>query len=314
MVGTKACGRRKGLGLSKGEVQLYPQVNNLTLLHRGKVRDSYVVDAECMLLVASDRVSAFDCVLPNGIPDKGRILAQVSAFWFDQTAHIIRNHLVSADLAAINNRLGTTGQLAETLAERTMLVRRAQRIDIECVVRGYLAGSGWTEYKEHGTLAELPVPTGLRECEQLSQPVFTPAIKNDSGHDQNISIVALANLIGSDLARRLAAISVELYTYARDYARTRGIIIADTKFEFGFLDKDLILIDELLTPDSSRFWPVEGYTPGRSQPSFDKQPIRDYLAASGWDKQPPAPALPLAVVEATTQRYRAALRMLTGYE
>jgi phosphoribosylaminoimidazole-succinocarboxamide synthase len=292
---------------------LYPSISGLPLLYRGKVRDSYAVGDDLLLLVASDRISAFDGVLPNGVPDKGRVLTQISAFWFAQTAHLIPNHLLSADWTEICRRAGLDPS-ATAPAGRSTLVRRARRIDVECVVRGYLAGSGWAEYRAEGTLAGAPLPPGLQEAEELPRPVFTPAIKNDRGHDENISVARLESLVGNDMARQLEAASRALYTFARRYALPRGIIIADTKFEFGLCDGELILIDEALTPDSSRFWDTDAYRPGGPQASFDKQPVRDFLSALGWHGENPPPALPADVVAATTARYYTAFRRLTGHD
>jgi phosphoribosylaminoimidazole-succinocarboxamide synthase len=290
---------------------LDPVVPGLPLLHRGKVRNIHAVGDDRLLLVASDRLSAFDRVLPLGVPDKGRILTQLAAFWFAQTAHLVPNHLISAGWPEIRAMLGLDPGL-EGFAGRTMLVRRAERIDVECVVRGYLAGSGWAEYRGQGTLAGLPLPAGLQEGDVLPAPAFTPAIKNDSGHDQNISYDALVARLGRDLAARLAQASEALYTFAFRFSLPRGMILADTKFEFGLLEGHLVLIDEILTPDSSRFWDAARYRPGSAQASYDKQPIRDYLAGLGWHGEEPAPALPGAVIAATVDRYHTAYRLLTG--
>jgi phosphoribosylaminoimidazole-succinocarboxamide synthase len=288
-----------------------PEVSGLVRLHHGKVRDMYDAGQGRMLMVASDRISAFDCILPVGIPSKGRVLTAISAFWFDLMSGVVPNHLISTDWSVIAATLGLDPRDSK-LAGRSSLVRRAQRIDVECVVRGYLAGSGWAEYLELGSLAGVALPTCLRQCEQLAAATFTPAIKSDSGHDENISIEQLTAMLGQTRAKQLETTSLAVYEAARKYALGRGIIIADTKFEFGLIDDQLILIDELLTPDSSRFWPAKQYEPGRVQPSFDKQPVRDYLLASNWNRQPPAPALPQDVIAATEARYRAAFAMLTG--
>ncbi len=277
----------------------------LEVYARGKVRDTYRL-GENLLMVATDRISAFDVVMPTGIPRKGEVLTALSRYWFARTAHLVSNHLLpDADLSALLPSL-------PDLPRRAMLVRRAERIDVECVARGYLAGSGWTEYREHGTLAGEPLPPGLRESERLPAPRFTPAIKNDAGHDENISRAQLTEMLGRDLAAELERLSLALYAFAADLAAERGVIIADTKFEFGLIDGRLTLIDEALTPDSSRFWPAASYRPGGPQPSFDKQPVRDYLAASAWDKTPPGPELPSDVVRDTTRRYVEAYRLLTG--
>jgi phosphoribosylaminoimidazole-succinocarboxamide synthase len=280
----------------------------IPLLRRGKVRDSFDL-GDSMLMVATDRLSAFDVVLPTPIPLKGIILTQLSRFWFEQTRHIVPNHLITAsvrefpeDLVALNGKL----------AGRSMIVKWAERIDFECVVRGYLAGSAWAEYQRSGTVAGLPVPAGLRQASELPEPVFTPAMKNDEGHDENISVQRLHHEIGTELATKLEDISLQLYLFAAGHARRSGILVADTKFEFGFIDGELALIDEALTPDSSRFWDARTYAPGRDQPSFDKQFVRDWLVQSGWDKEPPAPELPGQVVIGTSARYHEAFKRLTG--
>jgi phosphoribosylaminoimidazole-succinocarboxamide synthase len=280
----------------------------LPLFGRGKVRDTYDL-GERLLMVATDRLSAFDCVLPNGIPDKGRVLTHLSAFWFDRTNDLIPNHLLSTDPTDLPEAVQ---RQAAMLDGRFMLVLKAERIDFECVVRGYLAGSGWQEYQQTGAVCGIQLPPGLRQADELPEPIFTPATKAESGHDVNISLEAMKNEIGEDLGQALADASIAIYRAAADYALDRGILIADTKMEFGLLEGNLILIDELLTPDSSRFWAVGDYTPGSSPPSFDKQYVRDWLERSGWNKQPPAPALPPDVVQGTTDRYREALEWLTG--
>ena len=253
----------------------------------------YVVDDDHLLMVASDRVSAFDVVMNDLIPRKGAVLTALSAFWFGRTRDVVPNHLVRQE------------------NERALLVRRAERIDIECVVRGYLAGSGWAEYRQHGTLADEPLPDGLLESDRLSEPRFTPAIKAETGHDENISRTRLRHLVGSDVAAQLEELSLKLYAVGAEHASSRGLILADTKFEFGLREGEMILIDEALTPDSSRYWPADGYAPGHSQPSFDKQFLRDFLEASGWNKQPPPPPLPPHIISGTSERYREALRLLT---
>ncbi len=283
---------------------------DVPLLSRGKVRDIYDLGSQ-LLIVATDRISAFDVVMPNGIPDKGRVLTQMSLFWFDFTEDIVPNHLATADPTEYPAVLG---KHFETLAGRSMLVRRAEVVPIECVVRGYLAGSGWKEYQEKGTVCGITLPKGLRESDKLPQPLFTPATKAASGHDENISPDRSRQIIGAQAYGELECLSLSVYQKAADYARERGLIIADTKFEFGYAGGKLILVDEVLTPDSSRFWPLDEYQPGRSQKSFDKQPVRDYLESIGWDKKPPAPPLPPEVVESTSTRYREALRLLTGRE
>jgi phosphoribosylaminoimidazole-succinocarboxamide synthase len=282
---------------------------DLALLRRGKVRDMYVVDDARLLMVASDRVSAFDVVMAEPIPGKGRVLTRLSKFWFERTRDVVPNHLISDDPEDLPPDVRPFANAAEG---RWLLVQRAERIDIECVVRGYLAGSGWAEYRRCGTLADEPLPSGLRESEQLSAPVFTPAIKAESGHDENISRATLAAMIGSALADRLEGLSIDLYVAGAESARQRGLILADTKFEFGYRDGELILIDEALTPDSSRYWPADDYQPGRPQASFDKQFLRDFLDRSGWNKTPPPPPLPPHVVEGTARRYAEALERLTA--
>ena len=290
------------------------------LYYRGKVRDTYDL-GDRLLFIATDRISAFDVVLPCGIPDKGLVLNQLSAFWFRRTAHICPNHLIEVvdDAAWLNSVYGEkvcTGHYSfpDYVARRSMVVRKAQRIDIECVVRGYISGSAWAEYQERGTIGGVPYPGGLVESERLPQSIFTPTTKAESGHDEPISVEEMARLIGSERTEELVQKSLAIYHYAHDYALERGIIIADTKMEFGLVDGEAILIDELLTPDSSRFWDAALYRPGCSQPSFDKQPVRDWLVASGWSKEPPAPMLPPEVIEQTTDRYREAYRRLVGEE
>ena len=274
----------------------------------GKVRDTYDLGNR-LLMVTTDRLSAYDVVLPNGIPGKGEVLTRLSAFWFARTGDLIPNHLLSTDVADLPE---AAQPFREQLAGRFMIVRKAKRIDFECVVRGYLAGSAWSEYRDSGSVCGIKLPPGLRQADELPAPIFTPATKAESGHDQNISLDELKNRIGEDLGQALADASIAVYTAAAAYALDRGIIIADTKMEFGQLGDRLILIDELLTPDSSRFWAVGDYQPGGSPPSFDKQYVRDWLDRSGWNKQPPAPALPPDVVAGTSQRYREALTWLTG--
>ncbi|MBI2953949.1 MAG: phosphoribosylaminoimidazolesuccinocarboxamide synthase [Chloroflexi bacterium] len=275
---------------------------------RGKVRDIYDLGSE-LLIIATDRISAFDVILPNGVPDKGAVLTQLSAFWFQKTRHIIPNHLIAADVASFPDSLQ---RFTDQLRDRAMLVKKAERIDAECVVRGYMAGSAWAEYRQSGTVCGERLAAGLRESEELPEPVFTPSTKAAEGHDENISTRVLADTVGADLARRLEEKSLEMYRYAAAMARERGIIIADTKMEFGLIDGELVLIDELLTPDSSRFWEAETYRVGESQPSFDKQFVRDWLEESGWNKEPPAPQLPPEVVEKTRAKYLEAYRRIVG--
>jgi phosphoribosylaminoimidazole-succinocarboxamide synthase len=291
----------------------------LPLIRRGKVREVYEVDANHLLIVASDRVSAFDVVMREPVPRKGAVLTQISAFWFEQLADVFPSHYLTARTAEILDRVPGLAGMERELAGRAMLVRRAPPVPFECVVRGYLSGSAWAEYRDRGTLAGEPLPSGLVESQRLETPLFSPATKAESGHDLNVTFADVAAALGQKLAVRLRDASFALYAAGRDYAAKRGIIIADTKFEFGIDDAgNLMLIDELLTPDSSRFWPAEQYSAGRGQPSFDKQPLRDYLAslkaASQWNGEAPPPALPAQVVEATSRRYLEAYRLLTGSE
>jgi phosphoribosylaminoimidazole-succinocarboxamide synthase len=285
-------------------------VPDLPIFRRGKVRDTYDL-GDRLLMIASDRISAFDVVLPTAIPGKGAVLTQLSRFWFDRTAGLVPNHLVSASEQGLSQQLGPD---ADALRCRAMIVKKAERIDVECVVRGYLAGSAWAEYRAGGTVAGEPLPAGLRQADRLPAPLFTPAAKNDAGHDVNISTSDLADLTGEGLARRLEEVSRDLYGVAADYALSRGIVLADTKFEFGWVDGELTLIDEVLTPDSARFWDAASYEAGTDPPSFDKQYVRDWLARSGWNKEPPGPTLPAEVVAGTLDRYRQALERLTGQD
>ncbi|MCL5256334.1 MAG: phosphoribosylaminoimidazolesuccinocarboxamide synthase [Chloroflexi bacterium] len=289
---------------------LQTYIPSLALYGRGKVRDTYDLNDK-LLIVATDRISAFDSILPTGIPGKGEVLTQMSAFWFRRTAGIQENHMITADFAEFPEDLKP---FEDQLAGRSMLVKKAQRIDIECVVRGYLAGSGWAEYKRSQTICGIKLPAGLRESEKLPEPIFTPSTKAESGHDMNISIEEMGELVGPVWPRELRDKSLRVYATAERYARAKGIIIADTKVEYGLLDGKVILIDELLTPDSSRFWDTASYEPGRSQPSLDKQYVRDWLEASGWDKEPPAPPLPEDVVQKTSEKYWEAYRRLTSGE
>ena len=277
---------------------------------RGKVRDVYRID-DRLLIVATDRISAFDYVLGTGIPDKGRVLTQLSIFWFDFLKDLTPNHFLSGRIADYPAPLL---RYRDQLEGRSMLVKRARMIEVECVARGYISGSGWKEYREQGTVCGIPLPRGLRESERLPEPIFTPATKAQTGHDENISFQQASSLIGEDLANKVRDLTLALYTRAAEYALTRGIIIADTKFEFGFAGDELVLGDEVLTPDSSRFWPAESYSPGGPQVSYDKQFVRDYLESIHWNKQPPAPGLPAEVAEKTGEKYRQAYRALTGHE
>lgn len=288
------------------------------LFHRGKVRDTYTLGGD-LLMVATDRVSAFDVVLPNGIPDKGKVLNLLSAFWFEKTSHLVPNHVLEVveDVRVLtasldHEKLGRCFIFPSYLAGRSMIVKKAERIPVECVVRGYIAGSAWAEYKAKGTVNSVPLPKGLRESEKLAQPIFTPTTKADSGHDEPMTLAEMAGLIGKKVAEEVTEKSLAVYRFAQEYARERDIILADTKMEFGIWNSKVILIDELLTPDSSRFWEARSYEVGHSQPSFDKQPLRDWLEASGWNKTPPAPELPPDVVEAMAERYREAYLRLTG--
>ena len=284
----------------------------LKLLRRGKVRDVYEADDEHLLIVATDRISAFDCILPTQIELKGEVLTALSRFWFERLSEITPHHLVTTDVARMREHVRAH---ADVLSGRSMLVRRTEVFPVECVVRGYLAGSGWKDYRATGEVCGHRLPEGLRESEELPAPIFTPATKAEEGHDENISEARMSEIVGVETTASLRDTSLALYREAARYARARGIIIADTKFEFG-LDRDgrIILIDEALTPDSSRFWPADIYEPGHPQPSFDKQFVRDYLETLQWDKRPPAPPLPPEVAAATTDRYLEAYRLLTGKE
>jgi len=287
----------------------------LPLFGRGKVRDSYDL-GDKLLIIASDRISAFDVVLPCGIPDKGLVLNQISTFWFDKTANLMPHHLIAAvaDVRRLDDYLAAESRFSypSYLAGRSMIVTKAERLPVECVVRGYLSGSAWAEYQQDNTVSGEALPEGLQESEELPQPMFTPTTKAESGHDLPLSMAEMKDLAGASLAEEMKEKSLAIYGYAREYARTRGIIIADTKMEFGLDNNKLILIDELLTPDSSRFWDAERYKVGQSQPSYDKQPVRDWLVEAGWNKEPPAPMLPAEVIDSTTRIYREAYRRLTG--
>jgi phosphoribosylaminoimidazole-succinocarboxamide synthase len=277
---------------------------------RGKVRDVYSVDGR-LLIVATDRISAFDYILATGIPDKGRVLTQLSIFWFDFLKDLTPTHFLTAKVEEYPAPLGN---FRDQLEGRSMLVKRAKMVEIECVARGYISGSGWKEYQKTGTVCGIPLPKGLRESDKLPEPIFTPATKAQTGHDENVSFETVASMIGEDLASRLRDLTLHIYDRAARYAETRGIIIADTKFEFGFVGDQLVLGDEVLTPDSSRFWPAETYKPGGAQHSYDKQYVRDYLESIHWNKQPPAPGLPSDVAARTGEKYRQAYKVLTGRE
>jgi len=292
------------------DVLLQADFPDLQLYASGKVRDIYKVDANHLLFVATDRISAFDYVLATGIPEKGRVLTQLSMFWFDFLKDIVPNHLVTADIDQYPAELK---KYADQLRERSMLVVAADMVTIECVVRGYISGSGWKEYKNNGSVCGIKLPAGLRESDRLPEPIFTPATKATSGHDENISFERMLELAGKELSEKLRDLSIRIYKKAADYAETRGVIIADTKFEFGRTPKGLVLADEVLTPDSSRFWPMDKYHPGGPQESFDKQYVRDYLESIKWNKQPPAPGLPPEVAAKTSEKYVEAYTQLTGH-
>ena len=291
-------------------VTLYDTVfPDLNLLRQGKVRDMYDL-GDALLMVATDRISAFDVVMPNPIPGKGRILTQMSMFWFEVMEGLIPNHLITADVDRFPQ---ACHPYADKIRDRSMLVRKAEPLSVECIVRGYLSGSGWKSYLESGRICEMRLPEGLIESDRLPEPMFTPSTKADIGaHDENISFEQVEDILGKTLAARLRDVSMAIYKKAVEFAEPRGIIIADTKFEFGLIDDELVLIDEILTPDSSRFWPKDTYRPGGPQKSFDKQYVRDYLLSLGWDKKPPAPELPPEVVENTRRKYDEALHRLTG--
>jgi phosphoribosylaminoimidazole-succinocarboxamide synthase len=275
---------------------------------RGKVRDVYSA-GDSLVFVATDRISAFDYILATGIPDKGRVLTQLSIFWFDFLKDVTPTHFLTAN---VDQYPAPLAGFRDQLDGRSMLVKRARMIEVECVARGYLSGSGWKEYRESGTVCGVKLPRGLKESDKLPEPIFTPAIKAQTGHDENVSFEKAAGVIGEDLARRLRDLTLGIYSKAADYAAGRGVIIADTKFEFGFACDELVLADEVLTPDSSRFWPSDSYKPGGPQPSFDKQYVRDYLESIRWNKLPPAPALPAEVAAKTSEKYKEAYRVLTG--
>ena len=302
---------------------LNTELEGLTLHRRGKVRDVYEID-DRLLIVATDRISAFDYVLGSGIPDKGKVLTQLSGFWFERMGDLVPHHLISTDVQAFPE---PARRHAEQLRGRTMLVRKTDPVPIECVARGYLSGSGWKEYQQTGRVCGIELPSGLRESDRLPEPIFTPATKAESGHDVNISEAEAGRLVGADLISRLKKLTLEIYSRGVAHAESKGIIIADTKFEFGLARRssagaeaapaptdEIVLIDEVLTPDSSRFWPRDQYEPGHGQPSFDKQYVRDYLEAIRWNKQPPVPSLPDDVIHRTREKYVEAYRLLTGTE
>ena len=284
------------------------ELKGIPKVNRGKVREIFGLNGHLML-VATDRISAFDVVLPTVIPNKGKVLNQLSAFWFSMLEDLVNNHMVSIAVKEFPDQLQP---FEKQLMGRSMLVRRCQPLPVECVVRGFMAGSGWKEYQSDGTICGLPLPPGLGQSDELPEPIFTPSTKATTGHDENIPYEQVQELIGEKLANQVRTLSLAIYTRARDYAMGRGIIICDTKFEFGLNGNDLLLIDEVLTPDSSRFWPAESYQPGKPQPSFDKQFVRDYLETLTWDKNPPGPELPAEIATATSERYLEAYSRLTG--
>jgi phosphoribosylaminoimidazole-succinocarboxamide synthase len=297
--------------MTDGSTITETEISGLKLLHRGKVRDVYEIDDSRLLLVATDRISAFDCILPTLIPHKGEVLTQLSAFWFGALGNVAKNHMISIDL----DEMPDIVRRNEDLRGRSMLVRRTEVFPVECVVRGYLEGSGWKEFQATGEISGHCLPAGLRQCDKLPEPIFTPATKAATGHDENITEARFSTIVGVEIAEQLSSLSLRLYMEACEYALTSGIIIADTKFEFGIdSDGNILLIDEVLTPDSSRFWAADKYEPGHAQPSFDKQFVREYLETLDWDKQPPAPPLPPEIADATAERYIKAYQMLTGQE
>jgi len=287
---------------------LRSELPDIPLLGRGKVRDNYDL-GDRLLIVATDRISAFDYILATGIPDKGRVLTQLSLFWFDFLRDLTPTHFLTANVDEYPDPLP---RFRNQLEGRSMIVKKARMIDVECVARGYLSGSGWKEYKAGGSVCGIPLPGGLRESDRLPEPIFTPATKAQSGHDENISLAGVEERIGTELAHRLRDLTLALYRKAAAYAETRGLLLADTKFEFGFAGGELVLADEVLTPDSSRYWPADLWSPGGAQPSYDKQFVRDYLESIHWNKQPPAPALPEDVARRTSEKYRQAYTLITG--
>ncbi len=292
------------------DIVMKTDFSDVKLLRRGKVRDVYEID-DYLLIIVTDRVSAFDVVLPNGIPDKGKVLTQISIYWFNQMRDIIENHIVATDVKDYPQVLH---KYKEILEGRSMLVKKARPLPVECIVRGYLSGSGWKEYKKSGTICGIKLPEGLVESSRLEEPIFTPSTKAEEGHDINISFEEMKKIVGEELAERLKEVSLRIYKKGREMAEKRGIIIADTKMEFGIYEDRLILIDELLTPDSSRFWSIKDYQPGKSQESFDKQIVRDYLLTLDWDKTYPGPELPDEIVLKTSNRYKEILNILTGMQ
>lgn len=289
-------------------VLLKTEMPDITFLRKGKVRDIYEV-GDYLLLIASDRISAFDVVLPNGIPGKGRLLTQISLYWFSQMQDIIKNHIVATE---VKDYPSVCHKYADQLEGRSMLVKKAKPMPVECIVRGYLSGSGWKEYQKSGTVCSMKLPEGLVESSKLSAPIFTPSTKADEGHDINISFDEMVKIVGQDMGEKLKDVSLKVYTKARDLAEKKGIIIADTKFEFGMFNDELILIDEVLTPDSSRFWSAKNYQPGKGQDSYDKQIVRDYLLTLDWNQTYPGPVLPDNIVEKAIARYREIYEIITG--
>ncbi|MBU1042807.1 MAG: phosphoribosylaminoimidazolesuccinocarboxamide synthase [Candidatus Omnitrophica bacterium] len=282
------------------------ELKNVKFFRRGKVREVYDL-GDNLLIISTDRVSCFDVILPTAIPEKGRLLTEISKFWFEFTRDIVSNHLVSTD---VNDYPQELAEYKDLLAGRSMLVKKAKPLPVECIVRGYISGSGWKDYQKTGSICGIKLPQGLRESDKLPEVIFTPSTKAEVGHDENVSQDYIEQLIGKEITDIIKELSIAVYTKARDYAEKRGIIIADTKFEFGVIDNKIILIDEVLTPDSSRFWPKDKYQPGKSQPSFDKQFVRDYLETLEWDKTPPGPQLPDEIVEKTTEKYQQAVNIL----
>ncbi|RJQ14897.1 MAG: phosphoribosylaminoimidazolesuccinocarboxamide synthase [Nitrospiraceae bacterium] len=291
-----------------GKVILKTEMPDVGTPRRGKVRDIYDL-GDSLLLVVTDRVSAFDVVLPNGIPDKGKVLTAISVFWFRMMEDIVKNHVIAIDVKDFPGKLH---KYTDILQGRSLLVKKAKVVPVECIVRGYLSGSGWKSYQKDGTVCGIRLPAGMPESSKIEQPIFTPSTKAEAGHDINISFDEVREIIGNDTAAELKALTLKIYGKARDYAEKKGIIIADTKMEFGIYNDEIILIDELLTPDSSRFWSIKDYAPGRSQDSFDKQIVRDYLLTLDWDQTPPGPELPFDIVRKTSDRYQEILRILTG--
>ena len=296
--------------------EILMESNMPNILHRGKVRDTYDLGSGRLLMIATDRISAFDVVLPNGITDKGRVLSRISAFWFDLTKDIVPNHFIcladAPEAAQYIKGSNITGQVSDQIARQAMVVKHAERLDLECVVRGHIAGSAWSEFRRDGTVSGINMGTGFVEGQEFPEPLFTPTTKAEEGHDENMSKQEVLDMVGADMAQELEVTSKSVFKAAHDFARGKGIILADTKMEFGIINGQLTLIDELLTPDSSRFWDITGYTPGKSQPNYDKQFVRDWLDTQGWDHEPPAPLLPDDVVAKTSERYKEAYYKLTG--